>query len=70
MSEATFIFFAQFSTFPPTTLQIKKPKRVSNREDSKAGEKLPRKETLQCLKRSFNRHVLEMCLKLQERSRS
>lgn len=36
--------------------------------DSKVLEKWPRKETLQCLKRSLNKHISEMCLKLQELS--
>lgn len=33
-------------------------------------EKLPRKEMLRCLKRSLNKHVTEMCLKLWELSQS
>lgn len=48
----------------------KKNKNVSNSKDSKTLEKLPRKEMLQCLKRSLNKHISEMCLKLWELSRS
>lgn len=56
--------------FSPHHFTSKKNKNVCNSKDSKALEKLPGKEMLQCLKRSLNKHISEMCLKLRELSQS